>query len=246
MVGLLTLNVARPTRERAAGLLEWLWHRPEDLLVLTEVARGGGSELMAQVCREAGHSVLASGGDDYGVLLVARRGTLEPAPDVAVPPSFPGRLLPARWQGLLVLGVYGAASDPVRYSSATQRRRKRDWLAELDLALGTLDVPEPCVLIGDLNVVAPGHGDPLPHVLPEETAFYHRLSEAHGFVDAHGVGPEVSWMDHSGVGCRYDHAFVSADLAPRVVDCVLEHSSRVSGHTDHSALRLDLRLPSDP
>lgn len=155
MVGLLTLNVARPTRERAAALLEWLWHRPEDLLVLTEVARGGGSELMAQVCREAGHSVLDSGGDDYGVLLVARRGTLEPAPDVAVPPSFPGRLIPARWQGLLVLGVYGAASDPVRYSSATQRRRKRDWLAELDLALGTLDVPEPCVLIGDLKSSPP-------------------------------------------------------------------------------------------
>lgn len=238
MPDLLTLNVARPTRERVPSLLEWLWHQPEELLILTEVAPGGGSDLIAQVCRAAGHQVIDSRQGDYGVLLVARQGTWEPAPDIALPPSFPGRAVAVRTQGLLVIGVYGAASDPVRYSSATQRQRKRDWLAELDAALTKLGPDEPYVLIGDLNVVAPGHLDPLPYTLVEEAAFQTRLCDAHGLVDAHGVDAEVSWVDHSGVGCRFDHAFISADLATASVRCTLDHTPRTAGLTDHSALRL--------
>jgi exodeoxyribonuclease-3 len=240
---LLTLNVARPTRERVPALLEWLWHQPEELLVLTEVAPGGGSDLIAEVCRAAGHQVFdsrQSAAGDYGVLLVARQGTWEPAPDVVLPPSFPGRAVAVRKQGLLVIGVYGAASDPVRYSSATQRQRKRDWLAELDSSLTELGPGEPYVLIGDLNVVAPGHLGALPYTLAEESAFYTRLGNVHGLVDAHGVDAEVSWVDHSGVGCRFDHAFISADLATASVRCTLDHTPRTTGLTDHSALRLHL------
>ena len=62
----LTLNLSRPTNTRAKALLDYLWHREEDLLILTETAPGSGSALMDSVCRGAGHSVLSSLTDATG------------------------------------------------------------------------------------------------------------------------------------------------------------------------------------
>ncbi|MGB4837330.1 MAG: hypothetical protein WBP28_14775, partial [Nostocoides sp.] len=57
---ILTLNISRPPVQRARLLLDYLWHREEELLVLTETGRGGGSELIGQVCRAAGYAVESS------------------------------------------------------------------------------------------------------------------------------------------------------------------------------------------
>ncbi|KNX38617.1 endonuclease/exonuclease/phosphatase family protein [Luteipulveratus halotolerans] len=240
----LTLNVANPPADRAKGLLEWLWHQPDELLVLTEVGRGKGSQLIGQVCRAAGYDVHASDPGDLGVLIVSRDGALTDVrgPEPAV---LPGRVKTVATQGITVLGVYGAASDPVRYSSKTQRQRKRDWLTAYDDALAAwLPTAGPTLMIGDLNLVDPVHDVPLKYVLSEETAVYEGLSARHDLTDAYRLSHpdevDVSWVDHSGVGCRYDHAFVTADLRDRVAACDLDHGPRESGLTDHSALRIDL------
>lgn len=142
-----------------------------------------------------------------------------------------------------MLATYGAASDPVRYSSTTQRERKRQWLAAYDMVVREWTAQgERGIVLGDLNLVDPVHEARLKYVLPEETAAYHAMSDTHGLVDAfrrrHPEADVVSWMDHSGVGCRYDHAFVTTDL---VVDaCDLVHEPRVDGLTDHSALTVTL------
>ncbi|GAA1186284.1 hypothetical protein GCM10009584_30500 [Ornithinimicrobium humiphilum] len=253
---LLALNVAAPTRERARGVLELLWPDEDDVWVLTETSGGEGTRLLAQVCRAAGHGVhvtdRASAGG-RGVMVVTRRPDLVAEVEELPGPSvLPGRVLPLRvtdggGEVLRVLGVYGAASDPVRYSSATQRRRKREWLAALDAwlpAWRSVDPDAPGVVVGDLNLVDPLHDDPLPHVLLEETELLAGLEGRHGLVDAfrlrHPASTEVSWVDHSGVGCRYDHAFVTPDLVPRVVACDLHQAPREAGLTDHAALRLVL------
>ena len=179
---ILTLNISRPPVQRARLLLDYLWHREEELLVLTETGRGGGSELIGQVCRAAGYAV-------------------EPslhAPD--------GRRRP----GL----------------SAT--------------SLGVL-------VVGDLNIVAPGHRDALPYVLPEETTAYEVLTSGLGLVDvyaaAHVGSPdaaEPSWVDHSGAGCRYDYVLATADVAPGVWTACLDQTPRTRGLTDHGALAASL------
>lgn len=245
-LSVLTLNLARPTADRARPLLEYLWHRPEDLLVLTEVGRGAGSDLVASVCRQAGFTVLDSRAGDYGVLLVARTGTLDADPDFPRPDLMPDRVAAARWNDAIdIVGIYGAASDPVRYSSQKQRQRKRDWLASFDTALDRVDRDRATLLIGDLNLVAPGYRDRLPYVLAEETVFYETLTGAHEFVDAFLIdndATEASWVDHSGVGCRYDHAFVTANLVAAVSDCALDHTPREQSLTDHSALSITVEL----
>ena len=158
-------------------------------------------------------------------------------------PLLPERLLPCRLEGIRLLGVYGPASDPLRYASRDQRQRKRAWLTGLTATLfGHLD--EPTLLVGDLNVVAPGHADPLPHVLDEETAAYEGLTGDLGLLDVVARdldGAEVSWVDHTGAGCRYDHALATADLADGIRGVALDPTPRVEGWTDHSALALVLR-----
>lgn len=255
MRSLLTLNLADPTRERATALLEWLWATDDDVWVLTETGRGEGTRLVAAVCRAAGHQVHLTDSRERGVMVVVRNEDLSLEPeDLAPPPLLPGRVLPARVDGLApgggpvrLLGVYGAASDPVRYSSAAQRRRKREWIAALEPWLGGwlgVGAGVSAVVAGDLNWADPVRSDTLSHVLPEEEAALARLSGEHGLVDAfrhhHPRSTEVSWVDHSGVGCRYDHAFVSPDLVAAVGACDLVHEPRAEGLTDHSGLRLVL------
>ncbi|AKU15117.1 endonuclease/exonuclease/phosphatase family protein [Luteipulveratus mongoliensis] len=247
MLRVLTLNVSNPPAERAKGLLEWLWHQPDEVLVLTEVGKGPGSRLIAQVCRAAGYSVLASDPQDLGVLVVGRDVDIESA-ELPCPMVLPGRVCavhPVGADPLLIVGVYGAASDPVRYSSKAQRERKREWLTAYDVWLREwLPTSGPSLMIGDLNLVDPQHDSTLRYVLAEETATYHALSEEHGLVDAyrahHPDGDAISWVDHSGAGCRYDHAFASPDVVRRVTACDLDHEPRVAGLTDHSALRITL------
>lgn len=252
----LTLNVAAPTRQRARGLLELLWPAGDDIWVLTETSGGEGTRLIAGVCRAAGHTVLLSdhrAGDGRGVMVVGRRAGAALEEGVPAPVLLPGRVLPVqvvlRGWTLRLAGVYGAASDPVRYSSAAQRQRKRDWIAGLQTWLTGWRAahPGPGAVVGDLNLADPAHDAELRHVLPEETAALAAMGTEHGLVDAyrrrHPDSREVSWVDHSGLGCRYDHAFVTADAAPAVVACDLVHDPRAAGLTDHSALRLTLRSP---
>lgn len=246
-VRLLTLNLANPTRSRARGLLEWLWLSDSDVWVLTETGPGDGTRLMEAVCRQAGDVLHLTDATERGVMIVVRdRALAVTTEDLEPPLLLPGRVLPLRVSGLRLLGVYGAASDPVRYASARQRQRKRLWMADFDRWLTTWRPAGAGVLLGDLNLVDPLHTDRLPYVLAEETALLAALSERHQLVDAyrlrHPDAREVSWVDHSGAGCRYDHAFVSRDLAGAVAVCGLDHVPRTSGLTDHSALRLTLAI----
>ena len=264
MLSVLALNVSAPPEARARELLAWLWVEGEedDVWVLTEVSPSPGSRLIARVCRAAGFAVHVTDarlGGGLGVMVVVRDPALQgEVEDVEGLSVLPGRVLPlrvSRREGgeIRLLAVYGAASDPVRYSSSVQRQRKREWIAAFDAWLGEWlagDPDAPAVLVGDLNLVDPLHDDELRYVLAEETEFLAKLTAStspggHGLVDAyrlrHPDAREVSWVDHSGVGCRYDHAFVSADLAPAVVSCDLLHGAREAGLTDHSALRVRLR-----
>lgn len=236
----LALNVAAPTKETARGLLEYLWAADEPLVVLGEITRGEGSRLILDVCRAAGYDVLtpALSGRDRGVALVAR--------DTRLPvgePTFPAgpRVVRARIGQATVLGVYGAASDPVRYGSRAQRDRKRAWLREF-VALVDAECradASPLLLAGDLNIVDPADRAGLPYVLAQERDAYEHLLDL-GLLDAHRHatgGSTPTWIDHSGVGCRYDHVFVRG---LRVVSARVDDTPRHRGLSDHSAVLASL------
>ncbi len=242
----LTLNVQRPSTERAEELHAWLALRSEQVLVLTEVGPGGGSARLGALLRRDGHQVLGLGANlhDLGVLIVGRGVPLTPDA-VARPRVLPGRVesvvVGAGPQAIRLAGVYGAASDPFRYGSAQQRERKRSWLAAFDDWVATWlgDTPTRAALVGDLNVADPLASAGARYVLAEELECYARLHD-HGLSDAwrlkHPDSTEVSWVGAAGSGVRYDHAFVTDDLAVAACDLVPEPLERAL--TDHAALTL--------
>ena len=247
-LGVRTLNVSRPPVDRAKALLEYLWHCDERYLVLTEISAGGGSALIESVCRAAGYAVASSLGRDapakaLGTLVIARGATMGRDPSFGPLARMPERALSLSIEGegaaIRLIAVYGAASDPVRYSSAAQRLRKREWLTGFLEAIATAP-PAPTLLVGDLNIVAPGHRDALPYVLAQERAAHARLVGDLGFTDlyaAHAPRPAAPpWVDHTGLGCRYDYVLATPDLAARPWRVDIDETPRLSGLTDHAAL----------
>ncbi|GAA1395583.1 exodeoxyribonuclease III [Luteococcus peritonei] len=238
---LLALNLSSPTPERARRQLLHLAGEQADVLVLSELSAGSGSVELLQALRGSGHQVVLPGleGRSLGVAVVSRGIDLDLLPEPADAP-LQGRVVTVRAEGLVLAGVYGAASDPVRYSSQAQRARKRDWLAWFSDWMRQAPAD---LVVGDLNIADPLVADGLAYVLAEETACYADLLRQ-GWVDAYRLHQlaqrEPSWVDHSGLGARYDHALVSDELVGRVADCRLEHEVRSEGLSDHSALLLEL------
>jgi exodeoxyribonuclease-3 len=239
---ILTMNVGNPSRERAERQLEWLAGRSEDVLVLTETAPSRGCALLAERLAAARWEIrlppLVEG--ERGVM-IASRAALEDR-DGDLLSYLPARAERATLAGGLVqiIGAY----VPSRDGTAVKTNRKRTFIDALTSALGP-GAPPSGVLIGDLNIIEPGHRPRYAWFQNWEYEFYRDLLHA-GWVDAYRLRSpaaiEHSWVGYEGDGYRYDHTFVSAELAGRILNCAYIHETRELAITDHSAMTLALAL----
>jgi exodeoxyribonuclease III len=236
-ISILTLNVCSPSAARAEKQLEWLGERPEDIFVLTETTGQSGSELLADRFREAGWVVrapLPSEGE-RGVMICSRLAVQAKSPPLVT--YLPERVEILSVGGIEVVGVYA----PSRDESAERIARKRRFLSELLTVVGAKKQAQ-TVLIGDLNIVEPAGGS--GGVFYDwEYELYEELPEL-GWLDAyralHPDRYELSWVDGEGRGYRFDHTFISGDLAERVRRCEYIHETRESDLSDHSAMVIEV------
>jgi exodeoxyribonuclease-3 len=149
--------------------------------------------------------------------------------------------LPAPDGPLRIIGLYA----PSRDASTEKTERKRRWLSCCDTALAAT-TGTPTLLLGDLNILEPGHKPRYPFFAPFEYDFYQALSGTHGLIDAfrqlHPDDAEYSWVGRTGDGYRYDHAFCSQQFSRLVTSCQYIHQPRSDKLSDHSALTLHLDL----
>lgn len=255
-LSLLTVNVGAPSVDRALRQLRWLAARPEDVLVLTETKATAGSELLAKTFAAAGYSVTfpehAPG--ELGVMIVSKLATtLDP---------LGGALdyLPARAASVVVdtdegpLRIVGAYV-PSRDSTLEKTERKRTWIDRFNKALDSTASDVPLLLLGDLNVLEPGHQPAHRGQFAQfEYAFYTGLTDQHGLADLfrhlHPEQVEHSWARRPELGYRYDHAHGSQSLVERLMTCAYVHESREvlpdgSRLTDHSGLAVRLTLSAN-
>lgn len=237
-LSILTLNVCSPSLARAERQLKWLEKRGEQVFVLTEVSHGTGSSLLAQRLGGAGWAVRAPTPreGERGVMVCSRVALGPERPPVA-------NYLRERAEAISIgnlelIGVYA----PSRDESAEKIARKRRFLAELLTVLGSRE-PSRTVLIGDLNIVErSGRGS--ERVFQEwEYELYEELPSI-GWLDAyrtlHPDRVEQSWSDGEGLGYRFDHTFITADLREHVLRCEYLHETRESDLSDHSAMLIEL------
>jgi exodeoxyribonuclease-3 len=239
----LTFNIGNPSAERAGRQLAWLASRDEQVLVLTETKASAGCQLLADAFRAAGWVTAFPAPDgDYGTMILSRIP--------AKPVPFGDRIgyLSARAAAmtldlptgpLLVTGLY----VPSRDASPDKTERKRRWLAACDTAIGG---DPPAVLLGDLNILEPGHQPHYPFFAPFEYDFYRALVTRHGMTDAfrhlYPGQDDYSWVGRTGDGYRYDHAFCDSTLRDYITACEYLHEPRRDRLSDHSALSLRLSL----
>jgi len=135
---------------------------------------------------------------------------------------------------------------PSRDATEAKTTRKRRFLEECRTAL-TTGRHGARLVIGDFNVLEPGHRPHYRFFQPFEYGFYTWLGD-HGYWDAfrvlHPEAAEYSWVGRTGDGYRYDHAHVSAELGDAVRGCLYVHEPRTGADrlTDHSALSLQLAV----
>lgn len=238
---ILTLNIGNPSPQRAERQLEWLDQRGEDVLVLTETASSRGCELIAGRLSGAGWEVRfpQPTAGERGVLIASRVALAEDPGELLG--YLPGRAHRVMLAGaaLEILGVY----VPSRDASPAKTERKRTFLAHLSAALSPAS--DSRVLIGDLNILEPGHRPSYAWLQDWEYDFYRGLL-ADGWLDAYRLrspeAMEYSWVGYDGDSYRYDHAFVTAGLAERVLGCGYVHEPRELALTDHSGMTLTLRV----
>ncbi|MEU5425172.1 endonuclease/exonuclease/phosphatase family protein [Streptomyces olivoreticuli] len=249
-IGLLTFNIGGPSLERAQRQLAWLAQRPEDVLILTETTPSHGCEFLAERFEGAGYEVVypAPERGERGVMLISRLpisegGTLE----TGYLPYRAARVALKTQDGPLdIVGLY----VPSRDASAPKVERKRRFLDEMQKLLPGGDAPSRRVVIGDFNVLEPGHVPRYSTFRVFEYDFY-RWFDSVGYLDAfrelHPSVHEHSWVGRTGDGYRYDHAFVSGSLRAAVHSCAYVHEPRHCAEprlSDHSGL--SLWLAADP
>ncbi|GLY38855.1 hypothetical protein Amsp01_048790 [Amycolatopsis sp. NBRC 101858] len=246
----LTLNVGNPALERARRQRDWLARRDEDVFVLTETGSGPGTHLIAESFTDAGWSVTYPDHADKerGVMLLSKlESTVDP---IGAAMTY----LSARLDGIVVhtdrgpLRILGAYV-PSRDATEAKTTRKRTWIDAFHQAYGTVAGDAPVLLLGDLNVLEPGHVPPHPgQFAPFETAFYTELTQRHGLADAfrtlHPTAVEHSWARRVELGYRYDHAHASTTLIEHLTSCSYVHDTRRGEPTltDHSGLAVELAL----
>ena len=263
-LSLITVNVGAPSLDRARRQLRWLAERPEHVLVLTETKATEGSRFLAHAFRDAGYAVTFPdhAPAQLGVMIVS---TLPTRPD---PLGAALDFLPARAAGIVVDTTDGpvrvvGAYVPSRDATPDKTDRKRTWLQRFQDALTATADDTPLLLLGDLNVLEPGHTPPhRGQFAPFEYDFYTSLTTRHGLHDLyrhlHPDKVEHSWARRPELGYRYDHAHGSATLADATIACDYLHETRHPAAdgtrlTDHSALTVCLArtpttalLTSDP
>ncbi len=242
----LTFNLNNPSRERAERQLAYLAARPEQVLVLTETADSAGCTFLAERFTAAGYAVEFPRPEqrgERGVMIVSRLAT-RPGPfAIGYLPHRAVAVMVETDEGPLeVVGLY----VPSRDASPEKKERKRRWLEECAAALPDGRTGARMVL-GDFNVLEPGHTPRYRFFAPFEYEFYEAFAAA-GYVDAfrtlHPTALEYSWVGKTGDGYRYDHAHHSADLGSALYGCSYVHEPRAGADrlTDHSALALQLAV----
>ena len=246
---ILSWNVRNPSWKTASRQIhELVSNIHADVLILTELKNPSGVSYYADRLNALGYRVFVPNLDkDYCVLIASNTPAQPLGLEVG---SFGSRIigvsLQARKKPIKVVGVYGVARWPIAKKRET-KKRFQDQVRTVVRHMEEEHSLDGTILMGDLNIVNREHQPHHAEFEEWEYEFYDSLIQS-GLVDAYrylnSPKEDHSWFGISGKdsGYRLDHAFVSKDLLNHLSSCEYLHFLRAAKLSDHSGLRITLRL----
>jgi exodeoxyribonuclease III len=242
----LTFNISVAAEPRAERILRWLRGRGDQVIVLSEISAGAGTELIRTGLEADGYETFGRvDGRERGVMIASRlpvHRSLKVG-SVSVPARAHGVILDTSPR-LAVLGVY----VPSRDRSPEKVARKELFMSSLLGALEALPkkTRERLLLLGDYNAVARDHVPALPGFFPYEYDFHERLRDL-ALAPAHELRPwgqrqPHSWFGRTGLGYLYDYAHLGSEVGGRLESCRYLRGPRDRRLSDHAALAVRIGL----
>lgn len=251
-----TFNV-NSIRQRAGHVARFLERQQPDLLFLQET-RCLPEQVPAMEFEALGYRVHAVGqkGGRNGVAVIAR------VPFTVIGETLPGeaeddhaRFIEVEAAGIRCMGIYLPNGNSGGEPGFAYKLRWMERLAAL--AQDRLDAFLPLAILGDYNV-CPTDADLAPGALPPTDALVRPESRARfralinlGLTDMlkalHPVGTPYTYWDYGVAfeinrGLRIDHVLLSADLAERCSDCVVDTTPRAEPQpSDHTPVIATIR-----
>jgi exonuclease III len=242
----LTWNIQNPSLKRATEQADWIVGKGADIVLLTEAKHSEGCKYIQDWLESYGYKTVMppTEHDDYCVIVAVKGLPMQVRePRIRL---FPQRAVTVGIQTILrtmtVMGVYVPSRGPIERRNIDKRRFQSELTAVIK-GLERTEEAETLIIGGDLNVIERKHN---PHyaVFGEwEYTFYDAFGEC-GLVDAYRLKyptkNEYSWYGKVGDGYRFDHMFVSKNVASCVSDCSYIHDVRTAKLSDHSAMCLEI------
>lgn len=200
-----------------------------DVIVLSEY-REGASDVIVKSLRKNGfeYCILPTTSPRIGGAAILSR---EPLREIDLPDSlspFSSRYVAAELPGfgLQIRGLYGLLRKEAFHEY---------WTAVL--AALKKDTEHPVLVVGDFNTGQPNFDAPIPKI--DCSAYFAQLTEC-GYTDlwrsrAGTAVREYSWHGRAN-RYRLDHAFGTATVVERLLECRYHHEPREARTSDHSAL----------
>lgn len=238
------LNVNSPSASRAEALSEWLLATDSNVLVLTEMQPSAGGRLILSRLESEGFTTTCTPGwksSKYFSCIATIGASVSPISPAAFDPRVSAVDVVVGGISASIIGVYGVTNGMTPESSSQREDFQRAVLEYLRVIKRTAV----CV-VGDLNVVEPGHRPHLPAFEEHDYAFYRGLRES-GLRDAYRqaspLGEDHSWFSPRLGSQRLDHCLVN-DRVGEVRECRYDHSTRSAGLSDHAAMLTSIGLAS--
>ncbi|WP_274036474.1 endonuclease/exonuclease/phosphatase family protein [Streptomyces sp. MMBL 11-1] len=253
-VRLLLFNAQHASPERSRRQAAWIaGQEGADIVVLTEVSSTQGGDAIVAALTERGYATVIApqpSRPDYRTVIACRTSAVRtvPSPVTVTPHRAPAARVTVGGHDFGVQGLYVPSRGPKDQRNVAKRAFQEAVTESLPRLLAAF--PDmPVIVAGDLNVIDRGHQPPHKVFGEWEYAFYDSFQAA-GLTDAfRHIHPDQvahSWFGRSGNGFRFDHIFVSASHAERVLACAYHLEACEEGLTDHAVMTLRLGLPSTP
>ena len=255
---IMTINIGNPSLQRAQRQIEWIQESNADVIILTEVKVSAGClliedsfDFLSTLLDDSSITKLhiffpKSKTGDLGVMVLSRYPILESCSCFEDNHCFYSRcadvVIDCQGEKIGILGLY----VPSRNATQEKILRKSQFIKEIVQYIRTKksSIALPYIVCGDFNILERHHVPHYGNFKSWEYDFYDFFQDV-GFIDAfrlkHPTNNEYSWVGRTDNGYRYDHCFLSTELAKYIDICKYIHETRKIPITDHSALFISLK-----